>query len=1837
MGCSIPFGSHGGAPPGGLLGEGRVFEPKDEGFLASGTTRLGYDNTLLCPRNGLDLFKAFGGRGRLIGEEGGPKRPSAEKEAPLSQEAEIRQGQLSPGCPQHSGGLGSFGSSLDGRDSDDSRAASLGIDSCEHPHVLDLWCGGNNGLSQDLSSVGHLSSQQFCNDLDGSAAMLQPKPSHNPLSHRTSLGSEDSPCKVGCDTSFTGAARHEDSAFQGKRTRHKRPPRPQSGVAEDPGHGADDPWKELQTFSFSPWRRRLCSLVLRTRTPFAAFLKTTLHASRSSSLAPAHALFPLPIPKPGIFEPLPSRCSSQKRRRVAIDRAFHIIVCALNFLHADCSFPSLELMTKEPSKGQKEILWNLRALVRAFGISGETFAVPQSGRRSVHLLAGLSDLSRFATLHGLSSEPYHRGFPGVEGPQSKDDHLVFDRLVPDLSLADELMPYRPLQPERLKLSGKANWDPCPFLGDSFLMPYLEPALLVWTKEFQWDDIPDLNRECPTKTLELAKIWDRNGLLALRPGVMEEDMQPSCLRIFGCLKSRSHDRQIGDRRGRNQIERAIPGPSRFLPVGQSLSVLEVNPSQSRLSICVTDRKDYYHQLKVSRSRAYSNALWPPLPLDRLHCTQAWQDLLEHEASKKHRTREQKGDLLGSLSQKGPVCDKKVSDEKTRKGLPDLGHVCFNSVAQGDHLGVEIATDRHRGLLRSVGLLDPSQEITSDKVWQGQDILQGLVIDDFFSIAITPDNPQVSQVQSRSKAGKVFDEAVSLYKKVGLLGSPEKDVDDATKGKVAGAELDSSQETRNLGLVTLGAPAVKRLALSLVSLELSSRQVTSDSLHCCLLGGWVSAALYRRQFMSVLFHSHHLVDATGVDAARPRVVALPRKVAQELTLLSVLCPLMTVDLSARIQQKVFASDSSDAKGAYVSTDSSEDMARLLWRSGSKKGGYARLQNKIEALARKLEVNEEPFSLSGFPQVQKVKKPIGLRYDFLEICGGAAKVSREMAKRGWNVGPCIDLDRSKHFNLASLELVRWLLHLVEEGLLDSFFVQPPCTTFSPAAFPPLRSYALPYGFSRSCARTKLGNILAFRALTLMLVASRCSVVALLEQSRRSKMAWLPEWVFLREQGLVDENWLASCMYGSIHQKEFRLLGANIQLERLHKKCDRQHTHVTIQGKWTKPSATYTDELAEAFAEEISRSLRAKKSRSSIVDVKTEGLESAVFNDLMVSSRWNLEKVWRWKKPAHINIHETAAVVQCLKDQALSCPRTRFSIGIDSHVALAALAKGRSPSNGLRPIIRRAGMIAIAGSLYPSFHFCPTRLNSSDNPTRDNELPSSQCASFTAGKDLETLAGLSKIAGLRRFASNWARLVLLLLGGRLPWINDHRQSWRFSHYRFSAYPYLWNSARVEKSSVDFSSLDFDSTLGFPGEGPPVALLLGLLFSLSAQCPFTTCVPLFWIWFCFGYPADSSGASWGRVVSISLNCRVFLSCPALAMDTVVRPRDARDRARAGGRHGVSLEAGRPVLEKTQKGREKLLEGFDAWLRGKGLSLEVFLDPSQVDLDMVNLLIERYGRDLFKAGRPYGHYSELINGIASLRPRFRRALQGAWDLAYTWLKHEPGGHHTALPWQALVAMLVGALLWGWVRVAGIIALSWGSLSRIGEVVSATRLKLVLPSDLGFSVDYALLQIEPKTRLRAARHQVARLDQPQLLMILEFAFSRLSKGERLWPFSPQTLRKRFYTLLDALTLPKGASGPSRGLDMGSLRAGGATWLLESSENPELVRRRGRWISAKIMEIYIQESSSAQFVPLLEPAVKEKVLLAVHLFPSVLKRCKFLHEAAVPENAWRHLLLVESLEQ
>lgn len=43
----------------------------------------------------------------------------------------------------------------------------------------------------------------------------------------------------------------------------------------------------------------------------------------------------------------------------------------------------------------------------------------------------------------------------------------------------------------------------------------------------------------------------------------------------------------------------------------------------------------------------------------------------------------------------------------------------------------------------------------------------------------------------------------------------------------------------------------------------------------------------------------------------------------------------------------------------------------------------------------------------------------------------------------------------------------------------------------------------------------------------------------------------------------------------------------------------------------------------------------------------------------------------------------------------------------------------------------------------------------------------------------------------------------------------------------------------------------------------------------------------------------------------------------------------------------------------------------------------------------------------------------------------------------------------------------------------------------------------------------------------------------------------------------------------------------LRPGGATFLLQLTENGDFVRSRGRWLSSKVLEIYIQEAAVATY--------------------------------------------------
>jgi hypothetical protein len=155
---------------------------------------------------------------------------------------------------------------------------------------------------------------------------------------------------------------------------------------------------------------------------------------------------------------------------------------------------------------------------------------------------------------------------------------------------------------------------------------------------------------------------------------------------------------------------------------------------------------------------------------------------------------------------------------------------------------------------------------------------------------------------------------------------------------------------------------------------------------------------------------------------------------------------------------------------------------------------------------------------------------------------------------------------------------------------------------------------------------------------------------------------------------------------------------------------------------------------------------------------------------------------------------------------------------------------------------------------------------------------------------------------------------------------------------------------------MDFDATLGFPGEGP--------------ACLFVRpgCGLVLWLVLLM-------------VVSPSHG--------------VLFPRNAGDMQRILQREArPPLQEGRPVLGVTSKHRSSYLAVFEEWLQVQGRSLESLLEQHHRRVDGINKLLVQFGRCLYAAGRPYNHYAETINALTSRKPALKRQVQEAWNLAF---------------------------------------------------------------------------------------------------------------------------------------------------------------------------------------------------------------------------------------------------
>ena len=1053
-------------------------------------------------------------------------------------------------------------------------------------------------------------------------------------------------------------------------------------------------------------------------------------------------------------------------------------------------------------------------------------------------------------------------------------------------------------------------------------------------------------------------------------------------MFNAFKDATRDRQIGDRRLANIGERHMQGPSTDLPPGFLLAGLVVPRFRSQVTGFCSDRKDFYHQFRVTEERASTNSL-----------------AFGYSAS----------ELGPEVMSRSPVL--------WEQGAPTGSLTpCFRSLYQGDHMGVEFALAAHASLLKYGGALLDHTVLQNHRAFPLGDTVQALVIDDLVGISVLP---AACDPRGPSPARRLHTAAGEVYQKFSVLGSPEKDVNGESLFTAIGCEIDSRKSCVRRGLVAAAAPLGRRLGLSSLSLRAARLPVTSSGLVSRLTGAWTSAFLFRRCCMVVLSEAFAVANRAAEEPRQSkRPIPLSRRLAQELVLASVFSVAACADLTAGISDRIFATDASLARGAACSCSVPTPVARALWQNGDRRGAYSRLEAgprlllKAAGLAPEEEDLVDDWCSPGPP------KQVPFHIDVLEIgcCGGL--LGGPGVKEGVDLSPLFSPAASRHYDVLAPAFAGWLCDMLHGGRVRGLLVCPPCA--SCGLGPALAYWKRCLGFLRLAA--------AFGAPCLLLLPGpACLAFGSVLERLVGSLSCEKRWIAFEKLGAQEPGGLM-CVHCSFD-------GA--ALESFEGPADYGAPSFLGPGERSLLGL----ELLRCF----SRTFLAQ-----VTSLKKPGIESVAVNDVLSAGGWAVDMVLPWKGDSHINVLELATVVALHRQLALSHADCRITVLVDSQVAKSAAAKGRSSSRSLSFALMRSSALQLGFGLFVAYGFAPTRLNIADDPTRFAELRDpSACRLYELLPT--TVWHFVSALRFRRPLASWARLFLLV-------VFDAPYDKHFIVSLLSG-PFLEGLP-----GADHSRLDFDSTLGFPGEGPSLSLcpftapfpgpldfcfLAGPSGRRASSHPFVCVVELFLL-FCeaasslfrlldfdatLGFPGE--GWVWFRVF--------FRFACAMA---VVVPSTPAEHERARRRSPVLLVADRVVRPVTRTNREKLSAAFDEWLlETHGITLRSLLDaPGDVSEKVANLLVG-YGQALFRGGQPYYKYSETINAVAALKPSIRRSLTYAWDLAFAWLTEEPHCHHKAMPLGILLAVLSAALAWGWATEAALFGLAWAGLLRPGEVLS----------------------------------------------------------------------------------------------------------------------------------------------------------------------------------------------
>jgi hypothetical protein len=206
-------------------------------------------------------------------------------------------------------------------------------------------------------------------------------------------------------------------------------------------------------------------------------------------------------------------------------------------------------------------------------------------------------------------------------------------------------------------------------------------------------------------------------------------------------------------------------------------------------------------------------------------------------------------------------------------------------------------------------------------------------------------------------------------------------------------------------------------------------------------------------------------------------------------------------------------------------------------------------------------------------------------------------------------------------------------------------------------------------------------------------------------------------------------------------------------------------------------------------------------------------------------------------------------------------------------------------------------------------------------------------------------------------------------------------------------------------------------------------------------------------------------------------------------------------------------------------------------------------------------------------------------------LRPAWDSMFAWTSLEGTGSRIPLRLEIIQGLCYYSIMAGlwfdrpralpWLAFGIALRTGFHGLLRPGELFDLQRQAVMLPGPgmfRGLSVGVVAIE-EPKNRGPGARQQVRMIRDPTALAWLQWLAAPLPSTGLLWPFGRVAFCRMLHESLQFFGLQ------SLGFSPGSLRAGGATYLLECGVPVGEIKFAGGWSAERSLSHYLQQAEAA----------------------------------------------------